>query len=78
MVPLWWGGADGFSQNSFFVPQFVMACAVRIRRKTTKIKQLESVDTPRVSGHQNPTSSDGATASGTQSLSGKSRKSTGP
>ena len=73
-----WGGAGGFSQKSFFLPQFAMACAARFRPKTTEINDLESVDIPRVSGHQNPTSSDGATASGSRLLSGKSRKSSGP
>ena len=67
-----------FHKNSFFLPQFAMACAARFRSKTTEINELESVGTPRVSGHQNPTSSDGATASGSRALSGKSRKSPGP
>ena len=50
-----------------------MLCADRRRLQTTEINELESVDIPRVSGHQNPTSSDGGTTSGSRSLSGKSR-----
>ena len=65
--PWWCRWTDGhhmiFSKKAILLPRIAMACAVRIRRKTTEINELESVDIPRVSGHQNPTSSDGATAS---------------
>ena len=74
----WCRWTDGhhmiFSKKAILLPRIAMACAVRIRRKPTEINELESVGTPRVSGHQNPTSSDGATASGSRRLSGKSRK----
>ena len=50
-----------------------MVYAGRRRSKTTKINELEPVDTPRVSGHPKPTTSDGDTASRTQRLFGKSR-----
>ena len=36
------------------------------RSKTTEINELESGDTPRVSGHPKPTTSDGDTASQSQ------------
>ena len=49
-----------------------MVCAARRRSQTTEINELESGDTPRVSGHPKRISSEEVTASRRQRLFGKS------
>jgi len=53
-----------------------MVCAGHRRSETTEINELESGDTPRVSGHPKPTTSDGDAASRSWRLFEKSRLAT--